>query len=178
MLAILAPVVLAPGPLTRYAGLIAIGLGFSLAGDIFLMLRPERFLAGLVAFFLAHLAYIAAFAGAAVPAVDGLALVLVVLGALIYAFLRPGLGPLRIPVMGYVAAILTMVWTAVSAWQTLGGPAAGAAAAGALCFLVSDTSLGVARFRRRFPGAQAITLGTYYLGQWLIALSAGPVGRA
>jgi uncharacterized membrane protein YhhN len=178
MLAIMAPVVLAPGPFTRYAGLIALGLGLSLAGDIFLMLRPERFLAGLVAFFLAHLAYIAAFAGAAAPAGDGLAVVLAGLGVLIYAYLRPGLGPLRIPVMAYVAAILTMVWTAVSAWQTLGGSAAAAAAAGALCFLVSDTSLGVARFRRRFPGAQAITLGTYYLGQWLIALSAVPIDGA
>ena len=34
------------------------GLIFSLAGDIFLMLPKERFVAGLVAFLLAHLAYI------------------------------------------------------------------------------------------------------------------------
>jgi uncharacterized membrane protein YhhN len=97
------------------------------------------------------------------------------LGVAIYAYLRPGLGTLRLPVLAYVAAIVTMVWTAVTAWTTHGGPGAAAAAAGALFFLASDTSLGIARFRHRYPGAQAVTLGTYYLGQWLIALSAGPL---
>src|SRR5690606_39451064 len=36
-------------------------LVFSVAGDIFLVLPQNRFLAGLVSFFLAHLMYIAAF---------------------------------------------------------------------------------------------------------------------
>ncbi|NIW49240.1 MAG: lysoplasmalogenase, partial [Gammaproteobacteria bacterium] len=35
-----------------------IGLALSLAGDIFLMLPDEKFIAGLVSFLLAHLAYI------------------------------------------------------------------------------------------------------------------------
>jgi uncharacterized membrane protein YhhN len=36
----------------------AIGLLFSLAGDVFLMLPKEQFIAGLVSFLLAHIAYI------------------------------------------------------------------------------------------------------------------------
>ena len=36
-------------------------LGFSLVGDVFLMLRPQRFVAGLGSFLVAHLAYVGAF---------------------------------------------------------------------------------------------------------------------
>ncbi len=35
-----------------------IGLAFSLAGDVFLMLPKERFIPGLISFLLAHIAYI------------------------------------------------------------------------------------------------------------------------
>ena len=47
-----------------YALAILVGLACSLAGDIFLMLPGDRFIAGLLSFLLAHLAYIAAFATA------------------------------------------------------------------------------------------------------------------
>ena len=40
---------------------IVAGLIFSLAGDVFLMLPTDRFLAGMIGFFVAHLCYIAAF---------------------------------------------------------------------------------------------------------------------
>ena len=178
VVAIAALVLLAPAPLSRYSFLIALGLGLSLAGDVFLMLRPARFLAGLAAFLLAHLVYITAFAGRATPEHAGMALLLAAAGGAIYAVLRPGLGRLRLPVLAYVAAITAMVWTALSAWLTLGGHGPAAAAIGALFFLVSDASLVYARFRHRYPGAQAVTLGTYYFGQWLIALSAGPLATA
>jgi uncharacterized membrane protein YhhN len=172
VLAILALVLLLARPLDGYAGLIAAGLVASLVGDVFLMLRPARFLAGLIAFFVAHLIYIAAFAGQVAPGPAWLAAMLIVAGALVYRLLWPGLGGLRGPVLAYVLAIMAMVWTAVSVWLARPDAASAAAAAGALLFLASDTSLGVARFRHRYPGAQAVTLGTYYLGQWLIALSA------
>lgn len=173
MLAILALVLLSPAPLAGYPALIALGLVCSLAGDVFLMLRPVRFLAGLVAFLVAHLVYIVAFSTLATPAGLVDALLLLGLGVVIYGILWPGLGRLRLPVLGYVLAIVTMVWAAWSAWRGLGTQSSAVGAAGALLFLISDTSLGIARFRYRFPGAQLVTLGTYYLGQWLIALSAG-----
>src|SRR5512143_3607936 len=50
-----------------YARLIGLGLLFSLAGDIWLVLPADRFLYGLVSFLLAHLCYIAAFVTAAPP---------------------------------------------------------------------------------------------------------------
>jgi uncharacterized membrane protein YhhN len=172
MLAILAVVLLFARPLDEYAALIAAGLVASLIGDVVLMLRPARFLAGLVAFFIAHLIYIAAFAGQVVPGPIGLAVALLAAGAVIYRQLWPGLHGLRLPVLAYVLAILAMVWTAWSVWLARPDAGSAAAAAGALLFLISDTSLGFARFRYRYPGAQAVTLGSYYVGQWLIALSA------
>src|SRR5690606_41962032 len=66
---------LASPPVTpAYQWLIVLGLLFSLAGDVFLMLPRDRFVAGLVSFLIAHLFYIAAFAQQAdgTPALPGL----------------------------------------------------------------------------------------------------------
>ncbi len=49
-------------PSGYYQWMIVTGLFFSLAGDIFLMLPGDRFIAGLASFFVAHVVYIAAFA--------------------------------------------------------------------------------------------------------------------
>ena len=178
MLAIIGLVVTGAEPMGLYTSLILAGLICSLVGDVFLMLRPMRFLAGLIAFFVAHVIYIAAFTSLAPPSAFAIGAVLLLAGGAIYALLWPGLGRLWLPVMLYVLAIVTMVWSALSAWQSLDTMATAAAAGGALLFLVSDTSLGVARFRFRYPGAQVVTLGTYYAGQWLIALSAGRLAGA
>lgn len=47
---------------SRYKVAIIVGLLFSLAGDVFLMLPSDRFVAGLGSFLVAHLFYITAFA--------------------------------------------------------------------------------------------------------------------
>jgi uncharacterized membrane protein YhhN len=49
----------AAAPLYKY--MIIAGLVFSMAGDVFLMLPSDRFVAGLVAFLVAHIFYIVAF---------------------------------------------------------------------------------------------------------------------
>ena len=53
--------ILGQATLSFYKYMIITGLVFSLAGDVFLMLPSDRFVAGLVAFLIAHLFYIAAF---------------------------------------------------------------------------------------------------------------------
>jgi uncharacterized membrane protein YhhN len=161
-----------------YGGLVLAGLLFSLAGDVLLMLPSDRFLAGLASFLVAHLLYVAAFASdgaAAGPLV--VLLPYAALGALAYAWLRPGLGRLGLPVAGYVAAIAAMTGLATARW--LGAPSAASAlaCAGAVLFLVSDAVLAANRFRVPFASAQALILGTYFTGQCLIALSTG-VGEA
>lgn len=165
---------LLPGPADpAYRQAIVAGLVLSMVGDICLMLRPARFLVGLVAFLLAHLFYIAAFSRLA----GGLwwpALIAAILPGLIMGrLLWPAAGRLRLPVLAYIAAITFMVAAAASAWHASPDGGRLALLAGAVLFLISDAVLGYARFRRRFAGAQVIILGTYYPAQWLIAVSAG-----
>lgn len=161
-----------------YRGLVLAGLLFSLAGDVFLMLPSDRFVAGLASFLVAHLLYVAAFASDGAAA--GPLLVLLpyaALGLLAYAWLRPGLGRLGVPVAGYVAAIATMTGLATARWLGAPGAATALACAGAVLFLLSDALLAANRFRVPFAAAQALILGSYFTGQCLIALSNG-VGEA
>ena len=173
MVCIIALAMTAGTPSDLYRWAVLTGLLLSLVGDVFLMLRPAHFLAGLSSFLLAHLAYLAAFSSrigivdwpstaAAIAAGTGMLYVL-----------WPGLGRLRAPVTLYVAAIAAMVATAVSAAMSAPDPGRTAAAVGALLFMASDACLGFARFRRSFPAAQGFILSSYYPAQALIALSAG-----
>ncbi|MBW1687872.1 MAG: lysoplasmalogenase [Deltaproteobacteria bacterium] len=157
-----------------YAWLIVAGLLFSLAGDILLMLPSDRFAAGLASFLVAHLFYITAFAADAGFGSAPLALLPFVLGsAALYPLLRPNLGRLEIPVLLYMLVIAVMAWQAVARWLAVGQLGALLACIGAVLFVVSDALLALDRFHRRLPAAPALKLGTYFSGQWLIALSIG-----
>jgi uncharacterized membrane protein YhhN len=158
-----------------YTALIAVGLTCSLAGDIFLMLPQDRFIPGLVSFLLAQLAYIAAFIRAADRPLSGTSVLplipLLGYGFVVFAILRPHLGPLMVPVLAYMVVILVMGWRAIEYARQYPTPGPLAAALGALLFIVSDSVLALNRFARPFRAAQALVLGTYFIAQWLIALS-------
>jgi uncharacterized membrane protein YhhN len=155
-----------------YQRLIVLGLMFSLAGDILLMLPRDRFVAGLAAFLIAHLHYIAAFArGGGATSSLFIILPLLLYAALLLRWLLPHVpAPLRVPVLLYALALAAMVWQAAERAHA-GRPGAMLAAAGALLFLVSDSALASNRFVRHFRGADALVLGTYFTAQALIALS-------
>jgi len=154
---------------------VALGLVFSLGGDVALMFRTNRwFLIGLILFLLAHVTYAIAFS---VP--NGfhsgdlvVGAVLLVIGAAIFSYLRPGLGRMRVPVLIYVVVVLFMVDRAVSAFYGtyFSRTQAWLLAVGATMFMLSDLLLAVNRFRRPFK-AEAMGLFLYYGGQLLIALS-------
>jgi uncharacterized membrane protein YhhN len=158
-----------------YRTLVGAALVASMAGDIFL-LSPRWFVPGLVSFLIGHLLYIAAFVPAANADGAGLALLVPFVGfaALVLRYLWPQLGRLRVPVAVYVAVITAMGWLATL--RALGGevtPHDGIlAAAGAYAFMASDTTLAVNRFARPLAGAQIVIMGTYYLAQTLLTLSA------
>jgi uncharacterized membrane protein YhhN len=160
----------------RYRALVVAGLVFSLAGDVFLMLPKERFVAGLASFLVAHVLYVVAFAGDATFSAWVL-MPFLAFGGAVYAVLLPHLGDLRIPVAVYVVAILSMAWLATDRWLQLGQLGSLFACIGALLFALSDTALAIDRFVRPFRGSSAVVLGTYFPGQMLIALSIG-VGEA
>ncbi len=156
-----------------YARAIALGLLFSLMGDIWLILPQDRFLYGLASFLVAQACYAYAFAaGASAHGFGWVVLALALVGVVILRYLWQGLPRgLRPAVVLYMTAILTMAALAVG--QALGRPSAGSvsAAVGALLFMGSDATLAINRFRKPFRLAQAVIWLTYFSAQLLIALS-------
>ena len=154
-----------------YVTLVVAGLVCSLAGDVFLMMPRDRFVAGLVCFLFAHVFYIAAFTLDGVH-LSGWALApLLLYGARMLRLLWPRLGRLKASVAVYMALILLMALQASSRWLAVGGWSSAAACAGAVLFVASDSALAWNRFVGEFRGAQALILGTYFPAQLLIALS-------
>jgi uncharacterized membrane protein YhhN len=172
-LAALAPALRGSLAPPSYRTFILLGLGLSLIGDAFMMLRRKRFEAGLAAFLGAHIFYILAFRSDMLPrfAVQPL-FPLVLVAALILRTLLPRLGKLKYPVLLYILVITVMAGLAAGRYIQWGGPQTLAAFAGALLFMASDAVLAFDRFVRPVRRAQALILGTYFAAQTLIALSA------
>ena len=120
---------------------LVLALGLGAAGD-FLLSRPRGFLPGLVAFALAHLAYVAVILGGPLVVGPGrlaAGAVLVVLVAWLGPRLYRGAGALRGPVAGYVGVIGVMGLAAIF----YADPRVGLAAA---LFVASDALLGAQLF--------------------------------
>ena len=158
-----------------YRGLIVLGLILSLAGDMLLTLPANRFVAGLAAFLLAHVAYIAAFSvGHPLTAREFVWLPpCLAFGAALAAAVWSGLGKLRVPVLAYAATICVMAWRAATRAHTPGVTQAGflLGLTGACLFVLSDAILAVRRFRHPFRAAHTLELAAYWAAQVLIALS-------
>lgn len=151
---------------------ILIGLGFSLIGDVFLIWDKKLFLPGLVVFLLAHFCYVAAFYQLPVmPNAIYSAVPFVLFFAAIMRVLWYGLGSMKAPVFIYALTICMMGRFAMNRFLNVGTAEAALAFAGALIFIVSDTLLAYDRFKKPIPLKDLYILGTYFLAQWLIALS-------
>ncbi len=156
----------------RYKKYLVLGLLCSLAGDIFLMLPHQLFLAGLAAFLLAHLCYLAAFFTDSRLTWRLSSPLWLLPGAFVFARIQPGLSPgLLAPVLLYLLVITMMAHQAYMRALTLRGTGAWMAAAGALLFVASDSILALNKFHARIDHAGIWILGTYYMAQWLIAAS-------
>ena len=152
-----------------------IGIIFSLAGDIFLMLPKEKFIAGLVAFLLAHLAYIIGF-NLSLPPFDALGLVMAVLIGIIAArfynhiaagIIKKGTVGLLKPVLIYIAAVSLVL---LSALLTLSRPdwpssAATTVGVGAALFALSDAILAWNKFVQPIKNGHLMNIASYHLGQ-------------
>lgn len=161
----------------RYRVLVCTGLLLSLAGDVFLMLPVDLFVAGLVSFLLAHLCYIAAFAGGSSWPSRALALLAyAAVAAVNLAALLPHVpDALKPAVLAYVAVLVLMAALAgARGWSlrgsTLAKPASIAAIGGAL-FVLSDSLLAWDKFGGGIPKAALFVLASYYAAQWCIAHS-------
>lgn len=155
-----------------YRQAIIAGLIFSLAGDIFLMLPEDRFIPGLVSFLCAHVFYIVAFTRESERALSFWPLIpFLIYGVLMLRLLWPHLGKMRVPVVIYMLAILSMGWTAAGRRLLTAQEGSLLAFSGAILFIWSDSLLAVDKFKGRFRSAQLLILSTYFTAQWLIALS-------
>jgi alkylglycerol monooxygenase len=144
----------------------------SLAGDAFLMLEGF-FIPGLVAFLLAHLAYMGLFRqDAPWLAAPRAWIAMGTLGLLMYGLLWSGGLPaaLRMPVAAYVLAIVAMASLAMGRSAVLGNGAATLVAVGAGCFMLSDATLAINRFVTPIPHSPIWVLSSYYMAQCLIVM--------
>ncbi|MBO6576536.1 MAG: lysoplasmalogenase [Rhodothermales bacterium] len=158
---------------TMYQKAILVGLAGALLGDVLLMLPKDRFLAGLAAFLITHVAYGAAFVSRLelIPVLPFLPYT--VASLFVLRLLWPHTKGVRFPVALYTIALAAMASLAFGVAMTVGGASAWFAAAGAALFVLSDAALAFDRFVGAFGAARTVILTTYFAGQWLIALSVG-----
>ena len=161
-----------------------LGILLSLAGDVLLMISPDRFfIPGLVAFLFAHLAYIIGF-NTPLPELSGWGIILaVILGINGVRLLRRVLAPilaqgqlqLRVPITVYGMVISIMLLSALLKLTDLSWNANAAllVSLGAFLFYLSDIILAWMKFVSPIQHGRIYNILSYHLGQ--IALIAGVV---
>ena len=162
-----------PAALPRYRAWLLAGLALSTAGDVFLMLPFDAFVAGLASFLLAHVAYLAALntRERLFAARWPFALYAIVAG-LVLSQLWAGLpGELRVPVIVYVVVLAGMAAQALAVWWRRRDGAALCGAWGGAFFVLSDALLAWDRFVAPFAASSLAVLATYWIAQWGLARS-------
>jgi uncharacterized membrane protein YhhN len=163
-----------------------LGILLSFTGDVLLMISLDRlFLAGLVTFLLAHLAYLIGF-NIPIPEISGWGFVLAVIVGLggvrvIRRIIAPlaasGQGRMRMPIMIYGAVISLMLLSALMKMTdiTWNANAAALVGVGAFLFYVSDIILAWNKFVAPIQHGRIYNIGAYHLGQ--ITLIAGVIAQ-
>jgi len=161
-----------------------LGILLSLLGDVLLMISLDRlFLAGLVAFLFAHMAYIIGF-NTPLPDVSvwGFLLVLMIgiggmriLRRIISPLAAQGQAGLRLPIIVYGLVISIMLLSAMLKLTDISWKAGAAllVAFGAFLFYLSDIILAWMKFIAPIQNGRIYNILSYHLGQ--IALIAGVV---
>ncbi|PHM53907.1 lysoplasmalogenase [Xenorhabdus sp. KK7.4] len=184
----------------RYRNAIAFGLTFAAAGDFFLMLPQDYFLAGLFCFLLTHCAYIYALCGDSISISDiknhsshskfiiirtvfiilAIFIIFIIIALLIFIGLLNNLpNGMRVPVAIYATILAFMAGVAVNRAivypfknpMPLAQNAANTAAIGGIFFAISDSLLAYGRFYFETPLSPFLVLSTYYIAQWCFSRS-------
>lgn len=172
--------------LTGIAFWFGLGILFSLAGDVLLMVPGDRmFLPGLVAFLLAHVLYTAGFMNEASTLSLWSLILLVVIAINVRRLMQRIAGAMRargqnslvIPVTLYGTVISVMLFAALSTiynpvWST---SAAFLVSLGAFFFCASDLMLAWNRFVSPLKNGHFWNITLYYLGQ--IGIVSGVVSQ-
>jgi len=146
-------------------------LAFSLAGDVFLMLPRNLFVAGLASFLVGHICYIAGLqlrGQYGLWFVVGLVIVVLAVGTIglriIRAVRRSDEPAMAVPVTAYVAVISFMLASAFGTRNLF-------AIVGAGLFYASDALIAWGRFVDPKPWGRVAVMVTYHLGQIGLVLS-------
>jgi uncharacterized membrane protein YhhN len=89
---------------------------------------------------------------------------------MVFYFIYPNLGGLKIPIIAYILVIVGMVTTARARFKKTNAASFWQVFIGAILFLVSDGILALARFYRDFPEAGILIMGTYATAQLLLVM--------
>lgn len=165
-------------------------LGFSWLGDIALGLPGSGFfLAGMVAFGLAHLCYLRAFLSGLKPRrlpvkrAVVYALPFVVYGYMMYSVVSQSMSSgghehLRLPVLLYMVVLLSSGVSSFLRQVLLCSQSATSILVGHVLFTLSDTLIALIQFGEPLPGGGFAVMATYILGQFLIIHGGLPTPKA
>jgi uncharacterized membrane protein YhhN len=157
---------------------ILIALFFSWLGDLLLLLEQKDalyFIPGLASFLLAHIMYILFFLRVrrAAPAKKSwnifITAAVSIYSSLLFLFLRPHLGDLKIPVGCYAIVISLMLLCTIHAFNKTDGIAGYWCIAGAVFFVISDSLLAAHKFYHPYAATAILIMFTYGLAQFAIA---------
>lgn len=157
---------------------IVLGLICGFLGDFFLMWsqKPAFFAAGLGAFLIGHVFYIAAFMHTTnylsdVPGWLYLTLLpYMVLSAFIFKRLSSHLSNMKIPAFLYMSTIMLMSFICLTRVCSIKGYAFWLPYIGSLLFLMSDSILAFDNFKTRIRNGNVYVMTTYILAQFFIVL--------
>jgi uncharacterized membrane protein YhhN len=174
---------------------VLLAFAFSWLGDVALLETDDsRFLLGLSAFLVAHLAYVVAafrapheaggwpsaegrpparLPGAAarrgLAAIPWAVVPVALFAGLLMARLWPGLGALRVPVAVYATVIAGMCLASLNRYRRVPPRSFSLVAAGAVIFMLSDSMIAWNRFAQPFDAAGPLIMITYLGAQALFA---------
>lgn len=151
------------------------GLIFSLIGDFLLMFVETSelfFIAGLIAFLIAHCFYIIVFLkGRNSTQKRVLPLIILLVYAIVFlGFIYKSLGSLLIPVILYVIVILGMAYSSFLRKDSVSACSYVFVMIGALFFVISDSLLAIDKFYQPIPMSNLGIMITYAIAQFLIII--------
>ena len=151
---------------------VILALVFALFGDIFLLIGSEHFfILGLGSFLVMQILYTVIFLKNLSKSKTSMiwsAIIILVFALIVYFALQSQLGELKIPVLLYMIALSSMVWSAFNRSRKILGYTW--VAFGSILFMASDTILAWNKFLTPWNHHQAVIMLTYMAAQYLIIM--------
>ena len=152
------------------------GLLFSWAGDVSLEFSKDNgnmFIPGLACFLMAHVMYFTVFLitpgkNTILKKYMWLLVPVIIYGVVLVAYLYKYLGEMRLPVIVYAVVILTMLTGAINRKEKVKKESYLLVLAGAILFVISDSSIAVNKFSHQFDSSGMVIMSTYIVAQYLI----------